>query len=173
MQLTKAEKDFWLRKALWTKRQLACFVCGLKPDVVHSSNQRRDIYVAEEEIGLAMIAEQLVYTVDQKADLADRMYRGEELFAPKDAIRWAHPIYPSFPFKHQARRGWPWGSYENDCLELLALAAEEFWAGKVMRDEERKREVVCRWLMDEHGASETLAQAIDKVLRGSAQIGEG
>jgi hypothetical protein len=64
---------------------------------------------------------------------------------------------------------WPWGDHETELLRAMAAAAKRFWYNydPEQLDTAPKSEDVKTWLMDEHGVSDNLAQAIATILRPS------
>lgn len=83
-------------KDLWSEATLQELCCGLEPGGVRP----RDVWLNEaaEDIRLAVLAGKLPVISPSDASAGDRMYGHARFFRPADAIRWAAPKFPKFPF---------------------------------------------------------------------------
>ena len=91
------ELENWLRKALWSEKELQAFCCGLAPDKSRASTA--ELNEVAEDINRAVLASQLT-AIQNSATVggAQKLYGVGSYFKPSQAIAWAAPLYPKFPF---------------------------------------------------------------------------
>jgi hypothetical protein len=90
-------------------------------------------------------------------------------------VQWSQTVEWSIPeplkeligSSPSASNRWPWGTYETKYLRSLADAARRFWVNYDPADDTTaaRNEDVVDWLIEEHGISKRIAEAMATILR--------
>jgi hypothetical protein len=188
--------DMWLRRPKVTGRQAVSLACNVDPDAVHREMQR-----LSSGTGRSILDETPIYKWLSQYQNALDSYDpalGEPPAAPrqmKDLVslelfaRWAVETADAIPGwavpekmrsfvselgaspKGARSAKWPWGNHTSRNLELLEVAANEFWArwdGSARNAP--TNESVIQWLTQKKGASRSLAESIASILRPATEV---
>jgi len=161
---------------LWTIKEAAWLLAGVDPDSAE--------WIPEEPFGREALIWVRYYQARealQRADLAEKITTTQcgNYLVTKSVIRWAcdGKKWPAFPFTpddlrmQEGARGpsarWPWGDYSTPQLELLKIAAIEWFFDCDPGSPETvpTKEELVPWLRDQGKCSGSQAAAIFQLLK--------
>jgi hypothetical protein len=118
----------------WFERDFVALCCGLMPDGGRPNTE--ELNQAAAAIKAAVLAGTLKSIPDPSASAGDVVYGSARSFLPTDAIAWAAPRFPKFPYREtptQAEEGLqdggganPLGKRERDTLLNIIAAFCKF-----------------------------------------------
>lgn len=163
----------WLEFAIWNEVEFLQLCAGLDP---HSPSDKEALkrfdqeitYHLQEKVGRAVIAGELkTITPVSTGFFSQKSYT----FRRDDAIEWAGPRFPNFPFEFETEQiNQPHKSKEHhsDKLQYLIQAADYFWANADRENAaiQPKQEDIEKWLT-ERGYTPTLAKHAARIIRPS------
>lgn len=116
--ITEQQRVDWLRKELWTLKDLQELCCGLVDGESRLEEKKEQLQKAREAIGHAELAGSLVPLPEQDQTLAARLYGTNKFYRPAEAIAWASKRFPKeFPFVS--------ADVTNACREVGANAKKD------------------------------------------------
>ena len=94
--MDKSTIEKWEKENLWSEGELQELCCGLTPNGARPNTE--ELNSASEAIRRAVLSKALPCVCPSDATAGDKLYGHARFFRPDDAIRWAAPKFPQFPF---------------------------------------------------------------------------
>lgn len=174
---SKPDLNRWRQEDLWVESELMALCCGFNPesseDFFAKESVKSKLASAKERIQRAITSKVLVYDYNHGATQLEREQNKCYLFRPSDAIAWAAPKFPDFPFPLENKPAEPISEslplikqHYTDKLVYMMQASDKFWATADQKNAalQPEKKDIEKWLVGK-GFGTTLATHAATIIR--------